>query len=165
MRVQSISMVKILTVGILTLVLQGCAVSGLGLMLAATGTGLAAGAGVDHTLSGITYKTFSVPRNQLRFATLQTLHRMDMKVTKDKRAKELHEIEAKALNRTIEIELEPLTRRTTRMRVVANQGYIFFKDAATATEIIVQTAQTLDTQSARRETRQRKSKKQKSKIR
>jgi hypothetical protein len=146
-------MVRILTICVLTLALQGCAIGGLGLMLAATGTGLAAGAGVDHTLSGITYKTFSVSRNQLRYATLKTLHRMDMKVVKDKREKQYHYIEAAALDRTIEIELESLTRRTTRMRVVANKGEIFFKDAATATEIIVQTAATLDTQSATQQSR------------
>ena len=158
-------MVRMITVCILTVALQGCAVGGLGLMLAATGTGLAAGAGVDHTLSGITYKTFAVSRNQLRYATLKSLHRMDMKVVKDKKTKEIHSIEALALDRKIEIELERLTRRTTRMRVVANQGAIFFKDAATATEIIVQTAQTLDTQSARRPIKRRKRKRRKSKKR
>jgi len=141
--------VRGLTICVLALGLQGCAIGGLGLMLAATGTGLAAGAGVDHTLSGITYKTFAVSRNQLRFAVLKTLHRMDMKVVKDKREKEILYIDAVALDRTIEIELERLTSRTTRMRVVANQGQIFFKDAATATEIIVQTAATLDTQYAK----------------
>lgn len=149
-------MARILAVCALGLALQGCALGGLGLMLAATGTGLAAGAGVDHTLSGITYKTFSVSRNQLRYATLKTLHRMDMKVIKDKREKEVHLIEAKALDREIEIELERLTRRTTRMRVVAHQGQIFFKDAATATEIIVQTAATLDRQLAKQSSRRRR---------
>ncbi len=165
MRVRGKSMVRMITVCILTVALQGCAVGGLGLMLAATGTGLAAGAGVDHTLSGITYKTFSVSRNQLRYATLKTLHRMDMKVVKDKRTKEIHTIEAWALDRKIEIDLERLTRRTTRMRVVANQGAIFFKDASTATEIIVQTANTLDTQSARQPIKRRKRKRRKSKKR
>lgn len=156
-------MVRLITVCILTLGLQGCAIGGLGLMLAATGTGLAAGAGVDHTLSGITYKTFAVSRNQLRFATLKTLHRMDMKVVNDKREKEVHLIEAAALDRTIEIELERLTRRTTRMRVVANQGQVFFKDSATATEIIVQTAATLDRQLARKPKKKRSRKKTRSK--
>jgi len=36
----------------------------------------------------------------------------------------------------------------TRMRVVANQGAIFFKDSATATEIVLQTAQTLQDDAA-----------------
>lgn len=141
-------MIRIITIFILGLTMQGCAAGGVGLMLAATGTGLAAGAGVDHTLSGITYKTFSVSQNELRFATLKSLYRMDMKVVKDSPTAEFHAIVAEALDRRIEIELEPVSRRATRMRVVANKGDVFFKDAATATEIIVQTAHILDTQSA-----------------
>ena len=53
-------------------------------------------------------------------------------------------ISAKASERTIDVELEELTKRTTRMRVVANKGDIFFKDSATATEIVVQTAEALE---------------------
>ena len=123
------------------LILQGCA--GVGLTLFGTGTGVAAGTGVNHTLSGITYKTFNLPANQLRLATLKTLHRLDMKVTGDKKIKEGLKIDAKAAEREIEIELQVLTKRTTRMRVVVSEG-VFFKDAATATEIILQTADTLD---------------------
>jgi hypothetical protein len=152
-------MFRIVTICLLSIALQGCALGGLGMMLAATGTGLAAGAGVDHTLSGITYKTFAVSRNQLRYAVLKTLHRMDMRITRDQREKQIQYIEALALDRTIEIELEQLTRRTTRMRVVANQGQIFFKDSATATEIIVQTAATLDTQYAKTPPRRRSTRK------
>ena len=71
---------------------------------------------------------------------------MDIKVVKDEKTTENHLIMAEAADRSIEIELEPLTRLTTRMRVVANMGHFFLKDAATATEIILQTAQTVDTQ-------------------
>lgn len=46
-------------------------------------------------------------------------------------------------DRTIEIELDWLTAQTTRMRVNAKQG-TFFKDRATAAEIIVQTERTLE---------------------
>ncbi len=53
-------------------------------------------------------------------------------------------LKAKAYDRIIEIELEVLTPQAARMRVVANQGKFFFKDAATAIEIINQTAETLD---------------------
>lgn len=127
-------MARVLIVIFLAFVAQGCA------------AGVAVGAGVDHTLSGIAYKTFPVSANEPRFATLKTLHRMDIGVVRDEETSARHAIVAKASDRTIEIELETLTRRTTRMRVVANMDGLFFKDAATATEIIVQTAQTLDTQ-------------------
>lgn len=119
------------------LFLQGCAA------IALTAGGLAAGTGVDHTLTGITYKTFNTPVNKLRLATLKTLHRMDIKVTNDRKVEFGREIMAVAVKREIEIEFETLTKRTTRMRVVVSDG-VFFKDGATATEIILQTAETLD---------------------
>jgi hypothetical protein len=50
---------------------------------------------------------------------------------------------AHANDRDISVEVEALTPRTTRLRVVASEGMIF-KDSATATEIIVQTSQALD---------------------
>lgn len=119
------------------LFLQGCAA------IALTAGGLAAGTGVNHTLTGITYKTFNTPVNKLRLATLKTLHRMDIKVTNDRKVEFGREIMAVAVKREIEIEFETLTKRTTRMRVVVSDG-VFFKDGATATEIILQTAETLD---------------------
>ena len=138
-------MFRVVCMVLVGLTLHGCA--GAGVALIATGAGLAVGTGVEHTLSGIAYKTFSVSQNELRFAALKTLHRMDIKVVKDGETDNHHAIVAEAADRTIEIELEPLTRLTTRMRVVANMDQLFFlKDAATATEIILQTAQTLDTQ-------------------
>lgn len=132
--------------------LNGCAA--VAPTLFATGAGVAAGTGVQHTLSGIAYKTFAVSQKELRFATLKALHHLDMKVEKDqpdKEEKRLHMIVAQAFDRTIEIEVEALTSRTARLRVVANQGDIFFKDAATASEIIMQTAHQVDQQIAKKE--------------
>lgn len=118
--------------------LPGCAA------VALTAGSMAAGLGVEHTLGGITYKTFVSPVANLRLATLKTLSRMDMRVTDDRESEEGWVITATASERTIEIELERLTDRATRMRVVANKGNFFFKDGATATEIIIQTAEALD---------------------
>ncbi len=64
-----------------------------------------------------------------------------MTVTEDSETEDGWEIKATAAKREIDIELERLTKRATRMRVVANEGEIFFKDAATATEIIIMTAE------------------------
>jgi hypothetical protein len=123
------------------------AVAGLGgcASLALTAGGIAGGAGIDHTLSGIAYKTFSESLPSVRLATLKTLNRMAMDVTKDEQPAERGEwtITASAADRIIDIELEPVTQRATRMRVVVHKGDIFFKDAATGTEIIVQTAESL----------------------
>jgi hypothetical protein len=112
--------------------------------VALTAGGLAAGAGVNHTLSGIAYKTFNDNIETLRIATLITLEQMAMEVTEDTATDEGWEIIAIAAEREIDIELERLTERATRMRVVANEGEIFFKDSATATEIILLTAENLE---------------------
>ncbi|MEE8516458.1 MAG: DUF3568 family protein [Alphaproteobacteria bacterium] len=123
------------------LLLAGCAA------VAVTAGGIAGSTGVNHTLNGIVYKTFTTPMKDMRVATLKTLNRMDMPVTDDKEAKFGWLIVATARERVIEIELEKLTNRTTRMRVVANKGD-FLKDSATGTEIIIQTVQTLEKSSA-----------------
>ncbi|MBC8339709.1 MAG: DUF3568 family protein [Alphaproteobacteria bacterium] len=119
------------------MILQGCAGAAL------TAGSMAADAGLDHTLSGISYKTFTASMNDMRTAAFNTLDRLDMDIADQVQDPAGWTIIANAHDRTIEIELEALTRRVTRMRVVAHQGGLFFKDASTATEIIVQTAQTL----------------------
>lgn len=123
------------------LLLAGCA------GVALTAGGIAGSTGVNHTLNGIVYKTFTTPMKDMRVATLKTLKRMGMPVTDDKEAKFGWLIVATASERVIEIELEKLTAKTTRMRVVANKGR-FWKDSATGTEIIIQTVQTLEKSSA-----------------
>ena len=120
---------------LVSLSLQGCAA------VALTAAGIAGGAGVNHSLSGIAYKTFNNSVLELRAGTLRTLEDMDMTVTEDSETEDGWEIKATAAKREIDIELERLTKRATRMRVVANEGEIFFKDAATATEIIIMTAE------------------------
>ena len=128
--------------------LGGCAAAGLTVAGAGAGVGMASG--VDHTLSGTVYKTFSAPVNELRLATLRTLNRMDMPLTRDQQTEVGWTIGATASQRTIEIELERLTRTTSRMKVTADKGDFFFKDASTASEIVTQTALAIDEQKNRR---------------
>lgn len=59
---------RILGLPALALALEGCAAVGLAVVGGAAGVG--AGAGVEHTMNGIVYKTFDAPTNELRFATL-----------------------------------------------------------------------------------------------
>jgi hypothetical protein len=127
----------------LALLLQGCAAAAIGVTLATAGAGAGMTAGVEHTLNGIVYKTFAAPANQVRFATLKTLDRMGMPLTGDEKTNTGWKLSASAKDRSVDVEIESLTDTATRIRVVANEGFIFFKDSATATEIILQTAQTL----------------------
>ncbi len=124
------------------LLLPGCAAPA-GLAIFSASTGVAMGTTVDYTLNGIAYKTFVSPIPTVRQATLSSLNRMGMKVVQDKRTDSGWTITASADGRDIDIELERLTSRTTRMRVVANEEVIF-KDRATEAAIIDEAADALD---------------------
>lgn len=144
------------TLGILlvALSLQGCAAVGLSIATAGAGAGISAG--YEHTVNGIVYKTFAASKDEVRIATLEALKRMAMPVTRDEKSDAGWALTATANKRTIDIELQMLTAQTTRMRVVANDGMIFFKDASTASEIITQTAQAvIDDQNAAKAAAQR----------
>ena len=112
--------------------------------VALTGVAIAAGVGVDHTLNGTVYKTFTTPVDNLQVATLKALDDMAIKVTDKQKTESGWDIKAIAANRKIDVQLEALTPKTTRMRVVANKSKVFFKDSSTATEIIIKTAETLE---------------------
>ena len=115
------------------LVLEGCAAAALSV------AGMAGGAGLDHTLNGIVTRTYAAPVAGTRLAALQTLRRMGMTVEKSEKQDKGWVIEAKATDRTIDIELEALTNRTPRARVVVSKNnFIFIKDSSTSNEIIDQ---------------------------
>ena len=141
----------------LTSLLGGYGCAPVALTLFGVGAGIAAGTGVSYTLDSVAYKTFTTPIEKLQSTTIATLNRMDIEVknievnensgTKEHSDTEpSRTIEAVAGDRKIEIELEQLSSKTTRMRVNVKRG-AFFKDRATATEIIVQTEQTLEDKS------------------
>ena len=128
----------ILTILCCILLLQGCAA------VALTAGGIAAGVGVNYTMSGVAYKTLIAPMSETRLATLKTLNLMEVNVTQDEVTKEGWQITGNAADRKIDIELEKLTSTTTRMRVTVDKGHTFLKDRATATEIIAQSVQRLE---------------------
>ena len=103
--------------------------------------GVGAATGVQHTLTGIAYRTFSVPLPKVRTAVKSALGRMDITVDVTEKMENGERIKARATDREIEIELESLSPRTTRMRSTARSGLLM--DSATATEIILQTEKAL----------------------
>lgn len=113
--------------------LSGCVAVG----LTALGVGMATG--VSHTLSGMVYKTFTLPQSQVKRAATGALGRMQVKVVSTRRNGSTETILAKAGDRDIEIELEALTPNTTRMVVTAKKDGGLLRDGATATEVILQT--------------------------
>lgn len=106
-----------------------------------TAMGVGAAYGVQHTLTGISYRTFTVPLPQVRSAVMSAFDRMDITVGSEEKIENGERLTAHASDREIEVELEAITSKTTRMRSTAKNG--LFRDAATATEIILQTERVL----------------------
>src|SRR5688500_18256295 len=120
--------------------LSGCAA--VGMTLFGVGAGVATGSSVSYTLDGVAYRTFTAPLSQVESATRTALNRMGIVVESSAKTEQGKAIKAVSNDREIEIELESVSAKTTRIRTVAKQG-IFFKDRATATEIILQTEKVL----------------------
>lgn len=118
--------------------LSGCVPAAL------TAAGLGGGTAISHTLNGITYRTFTLPASKVKGATLIALNRMGIKVVSTGKLEKTDTdfIKAKANDRDIEVQLEPLSANTTRMRVTAKSDGVFY-DSATSTEIILQTEKVL----------------------
>ena len=83
-----------------------------------------------------------MPLPQVESATRTALDRMGIKVDSTANTDQGKSLRATSNDRDIEIELEMVSSKTTRIRTVAKQG-IFFKDRATAGEIIIQTEKVL----------------------
>lgn len=125
----------------LLLLLNGCAA--IGLTLFGVGAGVGTGTAVAYTLDGIAYRTFTAPLPKVEDATLLALDRMGITIEGRESTEQGKLILASGADRQIEVELEAVTPKATRIRTVAKQG-IFFKDRATATEIILQTEKILN---------------------
>jgi hypothetical protein len=115
--------------------LQGCD------PISLTAMGIGASTGVQHTLTGISYRTFAVPMPRVRSAVMTTFDRMGIEMGGKEPIENGERLTARAADREIEVELEALTPKMTRMRTTAKNG--LFRDASTATEIILQTERVL----------------------
>lgn len=112
---------------------SGCA----GLALTAAGVG--GGAAASHQMGGLAYRTFTEPLPRVRGAVLEAFKRMGIKPKATEKIELGERILARVGDRDVEVELEALTPRTTRMRVAARRDGGLFMDSATAVEIITQT--------------------------
>jgi hypothetical protein len=126
----------------LAILLGGCqaiAISPLAASVAGGGATLA----VRYSLDGVTYRTFTAPAAVVKSASLAAIDRMGIQLAGLSDFARGETIAARAGDRDIFIDLEPVSRRATRMRVAARTGGLFY-DTATATEIILQTEKILD---------------------
>jgi hypothetical protein len=109
--------------------------------VAVTALGVGASAGVSHTRAGIPYRTFTAPVITVKSATLVAFQQMGIKAGSSGKVQGNEVVNGSTASRVIEVTLEPLTSKSTRMRVIARDG--LFYDGATAVEIILQTQKAL----------------------
>jgi hypothetical protein len=134
------SFFKLSTLLCLILALSGCALMGLAVVPAALSGGAA---GVDYTFTNNAYKTISYPVADVEAALNKALKKMDIKKTKRKAKEGKVSVTVVTDNLDIYIDLKNVTPTVTNMEVNAKKG-VFFKDKATAAEIIVQTEKNLE---------------------
>ena len=120
------------TLLLLVFTLNGCMPVGI------TALGVGGSTAVSHTLNGITYRTFTASSSKVKSAALVALNRMDIRLVSAKKDGHIEVLNARTPERSIEIQLDPISSSTTRMRVTAKNDTLFY-DSATATEIILQT--------------------------
>jgi hypothetical protein len=104
--------------------------------------GAGAGAALRYGMDGVSYRTFTAPAETVKQASLAALERMGITLDSTGRFEGGELIYARSQNRAIEIELEPISPRATRIRIAAKNGGLFY-DTATASEIIAQTERLL----------------------
>ena len=116
--------------------LTGCEALALSLL------GSGASSALRYTFDGVTYRTFTWPAPVVKQSTLAALERMGITHESTSPFEHGEIIVAHTATRAIEIEVEPISERATRVRIAAKNGG-FWYDNATATEIVAQTERLL----------------------
>ena len=122
------------------LALGGCALASQPLAVALAGAGTSSAIG--QTMTGTVYRTFTAPPAEVKAATLDAMSLMGIQADSFSSYEGGEIIRGSALQRSVEIALEQISSKATRMRVAMKNGGIFY-DGATATELVIQTEKAL----------------------
>ena len=112
---------------------SGCAMLPLAVPVALSG----GAAGVNYSFTNVAYKTISYPVADVDTALHKALIKMGIRKVRRKSQGGTVSVTAATSHLDIFIDLEKITPTVTNIKVNAKKG-AFFKDKATATEIIVQ---------------------------
>jgi hypothetical protein len=105
--------------------------------------GAGASTAIRYNLDGVAARTFTAPVAAVKSASLAALERMGLSLDSTSQFDSGETLFARAENRDIEIEIEPITKQATRVRITAKGGSLFY-DNATALELVQQTEKLLD---------------------
>ena len=119
--------------------LGGCSIVGEPVAAALAGAGTTSA--ISHSLNGTAYRTFTSTLPEVKAAALDTLAMMGIRVDSFETGEHGEKIFGTAYDRRIEVELEPISAKATRIGVATRSG--LFYDSATSTEIVLQTEKAL----------------------
>jgi hypothetical protein len=119
----------------IVLLMSGCTPAAL------TALSVGGGAGIQHTMNGISYRTFTAPISEVSLAAKSALDRMGVSNIVLHKTADGNVFSANAGDRNVEVELVSITPKATRMRTSVRSGMLM--DSATGNEIILQTERTL----------------------
>ena len=105
--------------------------------------GAGAGTALRHNIDGVAARTFTAPADVVKSASLTAFERMGITVNNTASIEGAELITGRSSHRDIEVEVEPISKHATRLRVTA-KGTSFFYDHATALELVQQTEKVLD---------------------
>jgi hypothetical protein len=105
--------------------------------------GAGASAALRYNMDGVAARTFTAPAAAVKSASLAALERMGIALDSTSAFDTGETIYARAQNRDIEIDIEPITKQATRVRVTAKGGSVLY-DNATAVELVQQTEKLLE---------------------
>lgn len=122
---------------------QGCTTAALAIPALLSAAGTAAKEGVSYAREGRANKTFAAPADPVRQNILAALEDMAFVVESYDKGDSGERIVARGESREVEVTLEAITPKATKVRVIVNEG-TFWKDRATAEEIIEQAGRGVD---------------------
>jgi hypothetical protein len=105
--------------------------------------GAGASTALRHNMDGVAARTFTAPAETVKSASIAAFERMGITLNGNASLEGAELLYGRAQNRDIEIEIEPITKHATRLRVTA-KGSGFFYDHATAVELVQQTEKAID---------------------
>jgi hypothetical protein len=145
MNVRAAGSITLLHVGIVMLLMQGCAaipIAALGATALEAGAGAVVKTGTEYTMSGAAHRTFTIPMPEVHVATLAAFERAGITVARDEPSKQGRRIVGRADHRTVNVRLMPLTPALTSMTLIVKRNMLV-KDRATTSELLEQTEQIL----------------------
>jgi len=98
-------------------------------------------------LGGATFRTFSAPIAEVYQATRTTLDGLGFAKPEEEMDEERVILHVKAVDRSVRIDLQPIAGSMTQMRVFVRKSTLG-KDLATASELVAQTEQALESRGA-----------------